>query len=248
MRWRVCSSSGCSAISAIVAAERAMCVPPWGQALASSTSCSRSVTTTKCHGCQFDDDGDRRPASRICSSCSRGIGWSVYRRTLRRARTASHVSMPPSYTLWLVPALRGLVRPGAAGAAVGLVDVDEAGVDLAVAVRGLLDAGVLPGRVEQLGDAVGGAGRVVGVGAPAALAVPELVQAAELGGADLLLGVGAEVVRAGVRVLGGGRRCGLRGLRGLRGGGPLGGDLGDGVRAGLGLRDGGGGLGGDLAA
>src|SRR4051812_1528680 len=216
-----------------------MWVPPCGHAFASSTSCSRSVTTTKCHGCQFDDDGDRRPASRICSSCSRGIGWSVYWRTLRRGRTASHVSMPPSYTLWLVPGLRGLVRPGAAGAAVGLVDVDEAGVDLAVAVRGLLDAGVLPGRVEQLGDAVGGARRVVGVGAPAALAVPELVQAAELGGADLVLRVGAEVVGAGVRVLGGGSG-------GLRGGGPLRGDLGDRVRAGLGLRDGGRGLSGHL--
>src|SRR3954449_1041187 len=137
-----------------------MCPPPCGQALASSTSCSRSVTTTKCHGCQFDDDGDRRPASRICSSCSRGMGWSVYWRTLRRARTASHVSMAPSYTIDLVPAGLGRVGPGVAGAAVGLVDVDEAGVDLAVAVGGLGDAGVPPGRVEQLGDAVGGARRV----------------------------------------------------------------------------------------
>src|SRR4051812_7394272 len=150
-----------------------MCVPPWGQALASSTSASRSVTTTKCHGCQLLDDGERRPASRICSSCSRGMGWSVYWRTLRRARTASHVSMPPSYTVRLVPAVRGLVCPGAAGAAVGRVDVGEAGVDLAVAVRRLADAGVRPGRVEQLGDAVGGARRVLRVGVPVALAVPE---------------------------------------------------------------------------
>src|SRR3954471_15963715 len=162
----------------MVAAERAMCVPPCGQALASSTSASRSVTTTKCHGCQLLDDGDRRPASRICSSCSRGMGWSVYWRTLRRARTASQVSMPPSYTLWLVPAGRLRVRPGLAGAAVGLVDVDEAGVDLAVAVRGLGDAGVLPGGVEQLGDAVGGARRIVRPVVPVALPGPELVQAA----------------------------------------------------------------------
>src|SRR4051812_594530 len=135
--------------------------------------------------------------------------------------------------------------PGVAGAAVDLVDVDEAGVDLAVAVGGLLDAGVRPGRVEQLGDAVGGARRVVGLVVPVALAGPELVEAAELGGADLLLGVGAEVVGAGVGVLCGGR---LRGLCGLGGGGALGGDRGDGVRAGLGLGDGGRGLGGDLAA
>src|SRR5436305_9291834 len=147
-----------------------MCVPPCGHALASSTSCSRSVTTTKCHGCQFDDDGDRRPASRICSSCSRGMCCSVYWRTLRRARTASHVSMPTSYTFWSVPAARGLVRPGAAGTAVDRVDVDEAGVDLAIAVRRLADAGVRPGRVEQLRDAVGGARRVLRGGAPLALA------------------------------------------------------------------------------
>src|SRR3954465_13920534 len=201
MRCRICSSSGCCATSAIVAAERAMCAPPRSHALASSTSCSRSVTTTKCHGCQFDDDGDRRPASRICSSCSRGIGWSVYWRTLRRARTASHVSMAPSYTLRLVPAGLARVGPGVAGAAVDLVDVDEAGVDLAVAVGGLLDAGVRPGRVEQLGDAVGGARRVVRVRLPVALAGPELVEATELGGADLLLGVGPEVVGVGVGVL-----------------------------------------------
>src|SRR3954464_11702856 len=216
MRWRICSSSGCSATRAIVAAERAMCVPPCGQALASSTSASRSVTTTKCQGCQLLDDGERRPASRICSSCSRGMGWSVYWRTLRRARTASHVSMPPSYTLRLVPAGLGRVGPGVAGAAVDLVDVDEAGVDLAVAVGGLGDAGVRPGRVEQLGDAVGGARRVVGVGLPVALFGPELVEAAELRGADLLLGVGAEVVGAGVGVL----LCRGRGLlSGLGGGG-----------------------------
>src|SRR3954451_18671067 len=200
----------------MVAAERAMCVPPCGQASASSTRSSRSVTTTKCHGCQLLDDGERRPAPRICPSWSRGMGWWVYWRTLRRARTASHVSMAPSYTFCLVPAGLRRVGPGAAGAAVDLVDVDEAGVDLAVAVGGLGDAGVRPGRVEELGDAVGGAGRVVGLVVPVALAGPELVQAAELGGADLVLRVGAEVVGAGVRVLGGGSGCGRLGLGGAR--------------------------------
>src|SRR3954469_2317410 len=57
---------------AIVATDRAMCPPPRGQAFASSTSCSRSVTTTKFHGCQFDAEGARRPASRdeleVCAS------------------------------------------------------------------------------------------------------------------------------------------------------------------------------------
>src|SRR3954466_5968686 len=112
----------------MVAAERAMCVPPWGQALASSTSASRSVTTTKCHGCQLLDDGERRPASRICSSSSRGNDWSVYWRPWRGGGPPSPVSLRPSSTLPLVPA--GLLRvgPGVAGAAVDLVDVDQARV------------------------------------------------------------------------------------------------------------------------
>lgn len=69
-----------------------MCMPPRSHALASSTSWSRSVTTTKFHGCQLPDDGARRPASRMRSRSSRGMGWSVYWRTLRRARMASQVS------------------------------------------------------------------------------------------------------------------------------------------------------------
>src|SRR4051795_8680729 len=121
-----------------------MCVPPVGHALASSTSRSRSVTTTKFHGCQFEAEGARRPASSTRSRSARGMGWSVYWRTLRRARRASHVSMPPSYTFRSVPAAGVLVRPAIPGAAVDSVDVGEAGVDLAEAVRGLGDAGVLP--------------------------------------------------------------------------------------------------------
>src|SRR4051794_20967633 len=101
-----------------------MCVPPVGQALASSTSRSRSVTTTKFHGCQFDAEGARRPASRTRSSSSRGIGWSVYWRTLRRARMASHVSMP---TVLAAPGrFRGLVVRGWCAPSVLLVRVGAA--------------------------------------------------------------------------------------------------------------------------
>jgi len=92
-RW----SSGSWAVNTIVAAEPAMCLPPRSQALASSVNFSRPVTTTKCYGCQFCEDGARRPASRIRSRSSAAIGWSVYWRTLRRARMASHVSMRQSY-------------------------------------------------------------------------------------------------------------------------------------------------------
>ena len=46
--------------------------------VASSISCPRSVTATKFHGCQFRDDGARRPASRMRSRFSRAIGWSVH--------------------------------------------------------------------------------------------------------------------------------------------------------------------------
>src|SRR5215470_18096470 len=94
---RCASFSGSLATSAIVAAEPAMCLPPRSQTLASSISCPRSVTTTKFHGCPFPADGARRPASQMRSRSSRAIGWPVYWRTLRRARMASHVSMPQSY-------------------------------------------------------------------------------------------------------------------------------------------------------
>src|SRR5947209_14833570 len=105
--------------------------------------------------------------------------------------------MPPSHPsegLRSVPAGVRLVRPGRARGAVGGVYVDEPGVDLLEAVGRLLDAGVRPRPVEQLGDAVGRARRVLRGVAPVALAGPELVQAAELGGADIVLGVGPEGV------------------------------------------------------
>jgi len=63
------------------------------QVLASSASCSRPVTTSKCQGCQFCEDGARRPASQRRSRSSAAMGWPVYWRTLRRARVASQVSM-----------------------------------------------------------------------------------------------------------------------------------------------------------
>ena len=66
------------------------------------------------------------------------------------------------------------------GRAVPLLDVDQAGVDLPVAVRGLGDAGAGPGGVEELRDPVGGAARVLRVGVPAALLAPEVLEAGEL--------------------------------------------------------------------
>ena len=63
------------AISAIVAADPAT-YRAYLQTFASSTSCCRSVTRMKSQGCQFFEDGVRRPASRIRSRCSSGIGVS----------------------------------------------------------------------------------------------------------------------------------------------------------------------------
>src|ERR1017187_986891 len=47
----------------------------------------------KSHGCQFCDDGDRRPASRIWPRSSAGIGGSANDLTLRREVIASQVCM-----------------------------------------------------------------------------------------------------------------------------------------------------------
>src|SRR6266700_994011 len=55
-----------------------------------------SVTRMKSHGCQFCDDGDRRPASRIWSRWAAGIGWLIKDRTFRREVMASHVCMTVS--------------------------------------------------------------------------------------------------------------------------------------------------------
>ena len=69
-----------------------MCAPP-RHTCASSVSWARSVTTTKSHGCQLREEGERRPASRIRSRSSSAIGRSVNSRTLRRLVIASQVSM-----------------------------------------------------------------------------------------------------------------------------------------------------------
>lgn len=47
-------------------------------------------------GCQFCDEGARRPPSRMRSRSSRAMGWLVYWRTLRHDRIASHVCMAQS--------------------------------------------------------------------------------------------------------------------------------------------------------
>src|SRR6266568_106920 len=89
------SLSASGPITTIVAAEPATWPAP-RQTLASSRSCPRSVTTMKSHGCQFCEDGDRRPASRIWSRSAGGIGRSAKDRTLRREVIASQVCMPVS--------------------------------------------------------------------------------------------------------------------------------------------------------
>jgi hypothetical protein len=51
------------------------------------------VTRMKSHGCQFCEDGDRRPASRIWSRSAAGIGQPAKDRTLRRDSMASQIWM-----------------------------------------------------------------------------------------------------------------------------------------------------------
>src|SRR3954447_10729169 len=114
-----------------------------------------------------------------------------------------------------VPAGGPRVRPRAARRAVAAVDVDQARVDLAVAVGGLADAGAGPGRVQELRDAVGGAGAVLSVRVPAALLAPEVLQAGEL--AAVAAELRHRVALEGAGPGGGGRprRGGLLGRRPL---------------------------------
>jgi hypothetical protein len=49
----------------------------------------------KSHGCQFCEDGDRRPASRIWSRSAIGIGRPAKDLTLRREVIASQVCIKP---------------------------------------------------------------------------------------------------------------------------------------------------------
>ena len=97
--WSYCSqlcwsssSSSTGPRQTIAAAAPATCAAP-RQTFASSGSCSRSVTSTKSHGCQLRDDGARLPASRMRSRSASAMGRSANTRTLRRARMASQVSM-----------------------------------------------------------------------------------------------------------------------------------------------------------
>ena len=101
-----------------------------------------------------------------------------------------------------VPAVGLAVAPGAAGAAVAVLDVAEAPADLGHRVgrpvgagRGHLRAG------QRLRDAVGRGGRVVGVDPPAGLAGVERVEAAELvqAEAELVEQRPRDVARVGLR-------------------------------------------------
>src|ERR1700733_9785753 len=87
-RWNSLSAAG--PITTIVAADPATWPAPT-KTFDSSRSCSRSVTRMKSHGCQFCEDGDLRPASRIWSRSAAGIGRSEKDRTLRRDWMASQV-------------------------------------------------------------------------------------------------------------------------------------------------------------
>ncbi|MFZ2046991.1 MAG: hypothetical protein WA794_00375 [Trebonia sp.] len=89
-RFRCRSSFGSGAISAIAAAACATWPAP-RHTCASCSSCSRCRTRMKSQGCQFCEDGDLRPDSRISSRWSSAIGRSSNDRTFRRDRIASHV-------------------------------------------------------------------------------------------------------------------------------------------------------------
>src|SRR5206468_539378 len=91
--------------------------------------------------------------------------------------------------------------------AVPLVDVDQPGVDLPVAVRRLGDARAGPRGVEELRDPVRGAARVLRVRVPPALLAPEVLEAAELAAAPAELAQRVVLVRA--RGSGRGRRITL---------------------------------------
>src|ERR1700733_4233273 len=86
------SSGGSGKTNAIAAAAPAMCPAPC-QTVDSSSSWVRSVTMTKSHAWRFFADGARHPASAIRFRSSSDTGSDVYCRTLRRARTASQVSI-----------------------------------------------------------------------------------------------------------------------------------------------------------
>ena len=87
------SSGGFGATIAIAAAAPPTCQAPC-QTPVRSRSWSRSVTSTKSHGCQFFADGASRPASSTFAKSSSLTGAEENSRTLRRDLNASHVSTP----------------------------------------------------------------------------------------------------------------------------------------------------------
>src|SRR5258708_5324237 len=89
------SLSAAGPMITMVAAECATWPAPT-HTLASSVSCARSVTRMKSHGCQFCDEGDRRPASRIWARSAADIGRAANERTVRRAVIASEACMSSS--------------------------------------------------------------------------------------------------------------------------------------------------------
>src|SRR3954451_19838698 len=107
------SLSAAGPITTIVAAEPATWAAP-RHTRASSRSWARSVTTMKSQGCQFCDDGDRRPASRIWSRSAAGTGRPSKARTLRREVIASQVCMTPPQLLRGCQRRRGRLAPPAA--------------------------------------------------------------------------------------------------------------------------------------
>src|SRR6476661_9290279 len=118
--------------------------------------------------------------------------WATARRGTCRTSTArastpgtSPCSWPPEPTTGSVPVVALLEGQRAAGRAVAVADVAEAPLDLGGGVRlPVRPGGGHLGAGQRLRDAVRGRGRVVGVDAPAALADPEAVEAAELVGGE----------------------------------------------------------------
>src|SRR6478735_3918041 len=107
-------------------------------------------------------------------------------RAMSGGRTEEELQTRPARrTAGSVPVVALLEGQRAAGRAVAVADVAEAPLDLGGGVRlPVRPGGGHLGAGQRLRDAVRGRGRVVGVDAPAALADPEAVEAAELVGGE----------------------------------------------------------------
>src|SRR4029077_3356761 len=91
----------------------------------SSRSWSRSVTTTKFHGCQFLADGASLPASRTLARSSSRTGADENSRTLRRDLKASQVSTAITLRPTGVCCLGDRVRYDAENARISKVALDQ---------------------------------------------------------------------------------------------------------------------------